>query len=155
MSPGVVSDSYLESRLALHAKWNNFNWQFSLEKCNFWNVMTHRQIICHFEAFFATSKNLGSLPLKSLPIGLDQVLKFRIIRQMGNFLATFNGWSGYEVKVELTRDWLGPKLQRFDDYFNVKLLLHENKCTNIVLNNTILFLTTPLKIYIKKHSLFM
>ena len=31
--------------------------------------------IYHFEAFFSTIKNLGSLPLKSPPFGLDRALK--------------------------------------------------------------------------------
>ena len=32
--------------------------------------------LCHFEVFLTTSKNLGSLPLKSSLISLDQALKF-------------------------------------------------------------------------------
>ena len=45
MSPGVVSDFDFKSRLALHPKQDNFNWQFHLEKRDFQNGTEHKQYI--------------------------------------------------------------------------------------------------------------
>ena len=89
-------------------KRDNFNWQFSLEKCNFWNVTKHRQYIYiyHFEKKFSTIKNLRLLPLKSPPFGLDRALNVWITWKMRNFSETFNGWSWYGWKAELKRNWI-------------------------------------------------
>ena len=90
----------------------NFNWQFSLEKCDFWNVTKNRLIIWHFEAFFTTSKNSRSLPLKSSLIGLNQALKLWIAWQTRNLSASFNCWSVYGMKVELMSNWMKVESRR-------------------------------------------
>ena len=80
---------WFESQLALHTKRDNFNWQFISRKACFRNITKHRQTIYHCKAFFATSMNLRSLPLKSSSIGLDQALKPHITSQTRKFSGNF------------------------------------------------------------------
>ena len=74
-------------QLALHAKRDNFNWHFCIEKRDSQNITKHRQYvyIYHFEEPFATINNLESLPSNSQSFSLDWAPNVRIARKMRNF----------------------------------------------------------------------
>ena len=56
--------------------------------------------------FFAMSKNMGLLLLKSSLIGLNQALKLQIEPKTRTFSAIFNSLPRYMVKAELTSNQL-------------------------------------------------
>ena len=82
----------------------NFNWQFNLEKYNFWNVTELRQIICHCELFFVTSMDSGSIPQNKALFGSDLNAKPRLHENVcwlsGHFYQKLRvlGWKGEWVE---------------------------------------------------------
>ena len=86
----------------------NFNWQFSLKKSDFRNFTKHRKVTCYCEAFFFKCMNLGSLPLKSSPIGLDQALKFWITHHNELFWKLSSEMEGTHLKALWCWAWWRP-----------------------------------------------